>query len=107
VFDSEHIEKANVLDRAEEAKKLLDNPLIVEALADIEKMAIAKLSSCDVANHTELVANVLLLRQAKLFDALLTHHINQGEILKHEPEQERLTGWRERLFPFTSRHKRI
>ncbi len=75
---------AEKLARAEGAKRILDDPLVIEALATIEAEIIEQFHACPTRDSEGMRILQSELRRARKFKILLQGAIQQGQLAAHD-----------------------
>lgn len=72
--------------RAAQAQQILNSELVQEALQVIEKMAVEKIASCDLADEKTLKSMTGILQSSRAFRSMFENWVALGQ-LEQEPEQ--------------------
>jgi len=75
---------AEILTRAESAKRLLSDPMIVEALATIERDVVEAFFACPVRDLEGMRILQTDLRLARQFRGILQGAIERGKLTSHD-----------------------
>lgn len=70
------------LERGQQAKQLLEHPMLVNALAQLEKDTVRRLKEAPVRDREGQHELVLMLKVADKFKSDLKNHVKTGELAK-------------------------
>lgn len=82
--DSDSIDRQNEVQRAEEADRLLTNPLFLSAMQDVEQRIIHTMKSASLNDkevHSRLVTALWVTDQVR---NAIRHHIETGKLARKE-----------------------
>ena len=75
---------AEILTRSENAKRILDDPLVIEALATIERDVIEAFHACPVRDTEGMRILQTDLRLARQFKGILQGAIERGKLVAND-----------------------
>lgn len=89
------------IQRAAEAKMIMENDMVKEAFSMLEKMALEKVATCDLADAKKMGAAAAFLQAQRLFKSILSTAIAAGEQVAQQEMDKSMDGpWFERIRRF-------
>lgn len=79
--------------RAEEAQRLIDNPMFAQAFADTRTAVMAAWAQCDTKDKDTLQELHIMVKALDKVQRCITSHIENGKVAAHEIE-----GRKRRMF---------